>query len=334
MNTHRTRPDSLQDPIRLKGLLKQTEVRLNKEHGPKLAKSIMDKLHVLADGIDHAHNKDGLVLFASEGFSDKVRLPIPVIERITVDAAFATRDLFRALHHETEYYVLLLNRSQARLFHAFNGKVEAEITDGFPMANNVAGADAVRQLGDREPEVVQEFFNRVDKALVQVINAQPLPVVLASERRNVDHYRTVADKQEFLKAEFKPSREDLTPLHLVEEAWEVFAPMVKERYASQVNALDRAVSAGRLFSDHNDIWRALETGKGGTLFVKQGLFQPALLTDAGITLLPEEKREKAVALDDVIDEMIDRNLAIGGDAVFVSGPELDRFNGLALVARY
>lgn len=86
--------------------------------------------------------------------------------------------------------------------------------------------------------------------------------------------------------------------------------------------------------DHNDIWRSVQTGKGGTLFVKQGSFQPALLTNAGITLLPEEKREKAGAVDDIIDEMIDRNLAICGDTVFVSGPGPDRLNGLALVARY
>lgn len=54
--------------------------------------------------------------------------------------------------------------------------------------------------------------------------------------------------------------------------------------------------------DHNDIWRSVQTGKGGTLFVKQGSFQPALLTNAGITLLPEEKREKAGAVDDIIDD--------------------------------
>lgn len=334
LNTHRTRPDSLQDPIRLKDLLRTAQARLEKEHGSAIAAAVMARLNALASDIDHAHNKDSLVLFASEDFAGRARLSVPVIERITLDEVFATRDLFRALHEETAYYVLLLNRGQARLFQALKGKLEEEAANGFPLSNNVSGADAVKQLGDREAGVVKEFFNRVDKALLQVVHAQPLPVVLAAERRNVDYYRAVADRPEFLKAAFKPSREDLSPPLLIAEAWEAFAPMVKQQQQERVAELEKAVSAGRLFSDLNDIWRNLQAGRGGTLFVKQGLFRPAMITEAGIEELPREMREKPGAMDDIIDEMIDINLAVGGDAVFISGNALDRFNGLALATRY
>lgn len=335
MNTHRTRPDNLQDPILLKQLIKTAEARLTRDHAPKLAKAVLAKLNAMAGGIDHEHNKEGLVLFAGTGFAELVKLSVPVIDRVTVDDSFATRDLLRALHQEAEYYVLWLNRVQARLVHALNGKVEGEVKSGFPVRNHIGGPVPAKEQDDRDQTVlIKEYFNRVDKALVKVINEQPLPVVLASESRNADHYRRIADKKEFIKASFNPTHDDITPLHLVEGAWKAYAPVVKAQYDSRVDALDKAVSAGRLITDHNDIWRALQEGRGGTLFVKQGLFQPAVLTDGHIELLPDRERDRKGAVDDIIDEMIEKNKRCGGGAVFVSGDDLNGYKGLALVTRY
>jgi hypothetical protein len=39
-------------------------------------------------------------------------------------------------------------------------------------------------------------------------------------------------------------------------------------------------------------------------------------------------------VDDLVDEMIEKNLDFGGDAVFVHGDELAPYNGLVLVTRY
>ncbi|MBZ0204838.1 MAG: hypothetical protein K8H89_00835 [Flavobacteriales bacterium] len=335
LNTHRTAPDCLKDPILLKELLKQAESRLSADHGAKIAQATMAKLNTMAGSIDHAHNLESLVLFANTEFSAHVKLPVAVVDRVTIDDTFATRDLYRALHREAEYYVLLLNRVEARLFQAINGKVEAEVRGDFPVKNSVAGSDAAKIVSNRDfTALVEEFFNRVDKALVKVINEEPLPVVLATESRNVDHYGRIADKKEFLKANFNPSHDDLTPHHLVEEAWKAYAPVVKSKYDQRTDALETAISAGRLLTDHNDIWRALQEGRGGTIFVKQGLFQPAMLNNGQIELLPGPERKRKGAVDDIIDEMIERNKAFGGDAVFVHGDELDRFNGLALVTRY
>ncbi len=335
LNTHRTRPDNQKDPIRLKDLLKQASARITTEHGSKVAEAIMGKLNAMAEKIDHAHNKESLVLFASADFADHVKLPISVTERVVVGDTFATRDLLRALHQQAEYYVLWLNRKQARLFQAANGKVEEEVAATFPIANNVATTDAAKQVADRDHAVlVEEYFNRVDKALVPVINENPLPVVLATESRNADHFRRVADKKEFIHAAFSPSREDLTPLHLVEEAWNAYRPEVKAAYNSQLNALGKAISAGQLLNDHNDIWRSVNEGRGETLFVKQGHFQPATLNDGRIELLHQADRVKKGAVDDIIDEMIEQNVAKGGSVMFVNGDELDRFNGLALATRY
>jgi len=47
----------------------------------------------------------------------------------------------------------------------------------------------------------------------------------------------------------------------------------------------------------------------------------------------ESKREKGV-IDDIIDEIIERNIAKGGDTVFVDDDDLSAFNGIGLQTRY
>lgn len=335
LNTHRTAPDYLKDPILLKNLLKDAENRLVDEHGKKVAEVVMAKLNAIAEKVDHAHNLEGLVLFANTEISGHAKVPVGVIDRVSVDDHFTTRDLVRAMQQGAEYYILWLNRNAARLVRAFNNQVVEEVKGDFPMKNGVATTDSAKQVADRDYGIlIKEYFNRVDKALVRVLNGDPLPVVLATEARNVEHYRAIADKKAFLKGAFNPSHDDLKPLHLVEEAWKAYGPIVKERYTDRVQMLETAVSSGKLHSDHNDVWQAINQGRGATLFVKEGLFQPALMVDEGIELLPADQRERHGAVDDIINEMINRNLTYGGDTVFVEGDELDRFNGLALVTRY
>ena len=98
--------------------------------------------------------------------------------------------------------------------------------------------------------------------------------------------------------------------------------------------LTGALNTGKLVTEYNDIWKAIQDGKGKTLFIRQGYFQPARLANGTIELAPDGQADRTDVVDDIIDEMIEINLKNGGDAVFLSNAELDRFNGLALTTRY
>ena len=84
--------------------------------------------------------------------------------------------------------------------------------------------------------------------------------------------------------------------------------------------------------DFNEIWKAVNNGRGKTLFVKQGYFQPARLQNNHIELIPPDQSEDA-NIDDIIDEMIEINLQHEGDSVFVEGNQLEKFNGLVLITK-
>ena len=87
-------------------------------------------------------------------------------------------------------------------------------------------------------------------------------------------------------------------------------------------------------SDFNGIWTAIQEGRGKTLFVKQGFYQPALLVGGEILLVEKLERDQKGVIDDIIDEMIEQNLSFGGDIVFLEGNELDEFQNVALITRY
>jgi hypothetical protein len=94
------------------------------------------------------------------------------------------------------------------------------------------------------------------------------------------------------------------------------------------------VSANKFVSDLQEIWNAVQQGRGKTLFVKRDYFQPALIDGDELMLLDQLDRTEKGAVDDIVDEIIEQNLAFGGDVVFLSGNELDKFDNIALTTRF
>ncbi len=335
LQTHRTTPDNEKDSILLKNLVKEAESRLRNDYEKNFANNMIARINKLAEGINHRHNKESLILFINENTAEYVRLPITVENRVVVDKTFATRDLVRALNRETSYYILVLGRDKARLIEAFNDKVVDEIEDGFPMVNsNLNPAQSSEAaIGSRQTNLAREFFNRVDKQLNKVQKKNLLPVIICTDESNYPEYLKIADKKETIAGKVDGNRMNEKAHHIVESVWPVMENLTVEKNNQRLAELKAAVNSRNFLIDFNEIWRAIKEGRGKTLFVKQGYFQPARLENNHIELVSSANTEPA-NVDDIIDEMLEKNLRFGGDAVFVTGNELEKFNGLALVTRF
>ncbi|MEO8962306.1 MAG: hypothetical protein ABI325_10510 [Ginsengibacter sp.] len=334
LQTHRTLPDNEKDPILLKNLIKEAHARLQESCGKSLVKVVMDKLNTLAENIDHRHNLESLILFANEDIADYTRLPIVVENRVVIDKTFATRDLIRALHQESSYYILVLSRDRARLIEALNDKVTKEIEKGFPVNSDLNPAQrSEAAIGNRQTNLLMEFFNRVDKQLNEVQKEKSLPVIVCTEESNYPEYLKIADRKEIITGKLNGNRMQDKAHHIVDLAWPVIKQLNKEKNNQRLAELHIAVNSQNFLTDFNEIWQAVNGGRGKTLFVKKGYFQPARLENNSIELITEENSVNS-NVDDIIDEMIEKNLDLGGDAVFINGEELDKFQGLVLVTRY
>lgn len=336
LNTHRTKPDSLKDAISLKNLVKEAETRLTEEFDRPVYEPIIEKLNLLVAEIDHNYNLEGMVLFVSGELAEMVRLPLEVKDRVVIGDRFSTRDLVRAMNQDAAYYVLVFSRRGARLIEAFNDRVVREIfNDVFPMPNPIIETDPlILTMPQGQDNIMENWFIQVDKAMMDVINAYPLPVVLACEKSNYDHFMKVAKKKDRIIGHINRTRTQEEARDIVEDAWKSVSGFLKMKNAARIDELKKAVSTGNFFTDFNDIWRAIGEGRGQTLFVKKGLIKPAIVRNGEIRLLDEPVPADEELVEDVVDLMIARNLAKGGDTVFVEGDELVEFQNLAMTARY
>lgn len=336
LETHRTIPENEKDPILLKNMMKEAETRLAAGYDKRVADNMIKRLRALAADIDHRHNQETLILFVNEHIAEYLRLPIHTANRVVIDKTFGTRDIVRALHSEIGYYILVLSRNEARLIEAFNDRVSEEITEGFPIQNTALNPSqrAEAAIASRQTKLVREFFNRVDKALIAVHKKNPLSVLICSDEPNYAEYMQVADSKQIIAGHFAGgNRLREKAHHIVEGAWPVMKTINTNKNNQRLQELGQAVNTGRFATDFNEIWNAVNSGRGSTLFVKQGFFQPAKIENGLLELVPNARANEA-NVDDVIDEMIERNLKSGGDTVFINGDELEKFNGLVLTTRY
>lgn len=337
LNTHRTKPDNLKDGLTLKNLVKEAETRLLADESKREAKKLIDKLSALVASIDHNFNLESLILFVNENIAQYVRLPISVEDRVVIDHTFATRDLVRALHFEANYYVLVLSQQKVRLIEAFNDKVIEEVGSPFPIVNTKFFSTNKAELSNasRQTNLVNEFFNSVDKEVNTIRKQNSLPVLICSEEGNYHEYLKIADqKNSILETYLNKNRLDEKDHAIVTEAWKIVKEYTKNKNRERKSELIEAVNANKFLSDLTEIWKAVLEGRVQTIFIEQGLFQPAILENNLITPVAEEGRANKEVIDDIYDEIIETSINFGGDVVFLEKGELTKFNGFGAITRY
>jgi hypothetical protein len=327
LNTNRSKPDNLNDPIALKNLVKHAVDRLHNDYDKHFVAPIIENINKVVESIDHLYNLDSLIIFANNNFAKYTRLSTKVEDRVVIDATFSTRDLVRSMNKESAYYILVINQDHARLIEANNDQVVEENKGVFPISNHLSNHRG-------QDSLIEEFFNQVDKKFLETTHDNPLSVLLATEARNATYYHKVADHKDSIIGEIHGNFRDTTAQEIVSEAWKMVSVWNKKNNLAQISALQQAVSEGKYVSDYNEIWSAIKEGRGQTLFVKTGFAQAAILKDNQLHLVSDDKRDDAGIIDDVIDEMVEQNLAFGGSTVFVEGEELADFQNIALLTRY
>lgn len=334
LNTHRTKPDNLQDPINLKNLLKEVDERLAQHYEVRRVRELMEKVNAVVDSIDHNYNLDSLAIFVNDDIAEFVRMPISVEDRVLVDQTFGTRDLVRNMHQAANYYTLVISRDEARLIEASSDKVVEEVKGEFPFKNETLYTTGSAQAStDTSDNLVREFFNRVDKALQTVLASHPLPVLVVTEERNFHFYSEIADNKAIILGHLNRNRNDEKAHHIVADAWPIVNELNLKQIEESKSELMQAVSQQNFLSDIGEIWRAVNEGRGDKLFVQKGFFQPAVVSDNGtVTLLSAENAHAQKAIDDIVDEVIERQFQFGGSVVFLD--DLADFQGLALKTRY
>jgi len=335
LNTHRHHPENQQDRIHLKNLQNEAVREMEAKWEKEVCRAIGDRLETLVEEIDHESNLDSLLIFVNPDFTQIKRLPIPVINRVAAGERFYLRDLFRVLQYKQRYYVLVLSRDKARLLKANMQELEEEVQEGFPFENQDLFTTDTFKLSTNKGQdnLIEEFFNRVDKDFQEVWLKDRLPLVVCTEERNFFHFEKVADRKKLIIGHLNMNRLDEKGNAIIRDAWPIARAYNQAKYADRISELKRTVSSGKAFSDLNDIWKQVQEGRGHILFVQEDYLQPAVEQNGQWAVLSPASPPTPQADPDVLDRLMEMTYLLGGEIIFSDQKALAEFQGLGLVGR-
>ncbi len=337
--THRTAPANKKDRIVVKNLVAQGLKRLHGEFKKREVAALVQNLKKLVDGIDWEHAQDGLALFASGKVATALALPFRVKARVMIDASFATRDLSFTLNRAPRYRVLTLSEKPTRLYEASTNVVSEYTAKPFPLthkgpggASKLPGGQGINRSAVRA-DAHRQFFTKVAEAVAVLQKQDPLPLVVVGVDRYLAFYEEVTGDVESIIGLVAGNHDTTSPRDLGRLVWPVFQAGATHQRTRALMRLDAAVSANRHASGIDQVWRAAYDKRCQTLLVDTDFSHPADLSPEGDQLLSYTGKG-AAALDDAVDDLIERVIADGGEVFFYEPGTLELHQQIAAILRY
>lgn len=336
LDTHRTHPDSLQDEIVLKNLLKEAEERVIEEYGKRSVASLLEKIENVTSEIDPNYNLDSLHLFLSNDTQEIVKLAWSTSnDGVHISENFAIRSIIKSYNRSENYLILVLSQGGVQLYEAQNDGIVQEIkNDDFPFSQTPyyntfpdRGSDA-KHLDD----LVREFFNKVDKALVKVHNETDLNCVVISTPENYGFLQQVADKPQVYIGHAAIDYNNSAPHHVVQQSWEIVAQLQHERRIAAIEEMKEAVGQGNVVTDLQEIYQAAIDGRGDMLIVHQDFSQPVnMIDDRTFDIIDDATIP--FAIDDITSTIAWEVLSKKGRVFFTSQEEIKDLGKIVLKTR-
>lgn len=215
--THRGGPETRQDPIRLKNLLRIAEERLGDlGHADKAKKILKPVWNLIPDTDFWTHQQEGLALFASPSGFRHFHLPYEAPELAVASNDFYLKPLLPLFSKDEHFYILALSKNVVKLYEANRYSIRhievpslpesmaesLQYDDGQPElqqrsigptvnpknraaqehgAGMFHGHGGAREIRDEE---LLRYFRTVNRGLLRQLNGSQLPLVLAG----VDYY--------------------------------------------------------------------------------------------------------------------------------------------------
>ena len=357
--TFRQYPDSQQNLIRYRNLLRELKDALEQKHRNQNFGSLLDSFDRLAEDDEFwAHPQDGIAVFAAPGFShvEKVQRTMP--ELIVVNDHLHVKPLVRVYQSEDTYQILALGRGEVKLYQG-NRYVLDEVVMApsvprtidealgpntpaqgvarmatFSAGKGPQGATAHHGHGSKMDDVhidMERFFRAVDRAITEA-HSKPsaLPLILAALPEYHSHFRQVSHNPYLLDDGIPINAEAVTPEALRDQAWRLMEPRYHARLAQLIDMYHAAHARGLATDDLTHALEFATDGRVGTLLVEAERRIPGHVDGR----MPRHADPKEPAAGDILDDLAERVLKTGGQTIVAPHGSMPSRTGLAAVFRY
>jgi Bacterial archaeo-eukaryotic release factor family 3 len=356
--THRHYPDNRQDPIRFRNLVKAMEESLRQKYPTREVQPLLAPFQALAGDHDFwNHTLDGLAVLGAPGMFRVYRLQRPVAELVVVADSFHTKPLMRILQSADRYQVLGLSRGEIKLFEGNRDALdEVELARGVPRTitealgeeltephltvasyGKGAGGPAMHHgHGSKKDEVdidTERFFRAIDRAVLEH-HSRPsgLPLILAALPEYHTLFRQVSHNP-FLMAEGIDIHPDALPIDALRaRAWRAVEPRYLARLAGLVETFGQARSTGLGADELAQIAEAAVSGRVSTLLIEADRQVPGRMDAATGRIEFDDLAHPGV--DDLLDDLGELVLKMGGEVVVVPAERMPTPTGIAAIYRF
>ncbi len=341
--------DLQQTEIRLKNLLAQTEERLLKNHEARKIAPIMSRLHALADGVDVHRRAGGIAIFANPDFGRVMYLATPLEERVVIDDNFATREIVRALLTSPRYRVLSLTEESAQLYEGRRDRLRPIENGHFPLTRGIEGVETELtstygvEVSELQKAEQRDFSERVEDALKEVSDHDPLPLALVGVERTLASFdKAVAgdtDEKFNIIARMHGNYEKVGIAEMEGKLWPLVMPNLNGDRERAKERLEEAVGVDKAAFGLSKVWEHANTGRVDTLLVERDYHETARIVESEMpfgTLETGAQDDNKVSktLPDAVDEIVELVMKNSGDVVFVDPNELIEPGHIAAILRY
>jgi len=337
LNTHRTHPDSLKDEILLKNLLFEAEKRIIEEYGKRQVASLLEKIKNVGTEINRDYNLDSLHLFLSNDTKEFIKITWPTHEdKVQIGETFDLRSIIKAYNRVKEYYILELSQGGVHLYEAMNDAIIKEIkNEYFPFGPNPNHPIDNERKSEAKlmDDLVKEYFNDVDKAVVNAYNELDLDCVVICTEDNYSRLLEVADRPEIYIGHIPIDYNNTAKHQLAAQGWNFIKEKMHKERGLAIAEMKEAVGAGIVLTDIAEIYQAAVDGRGDTLIVYEEFSQPAKIIDERTIEIVENTIADGV-VEDITSDIAWEVMSKKGRVIFTLQDEIKELGEIVLKTRY
>ena len=357
--THRADTETLQDPIRLKHLLRDAEQQLERRGiEARAVRDLLDPLRELVHQYEFwQHQADGLAIFRSPDLFRSYRVSFTVPELAIAAARFHLKPLIPALGTCRRFYILALSQDEAKVYEATRTSI-AEVEMPGMLENQIASSgqrvlesQAHSHSAGRQPsgphlaffhghgmreddrkQALLTYFRRVDETVRKRLSDERTPIVLAAVDYLCPIYRQASSSPNLLSEEIHRNPAGFTPKELHRRAWAIVTSYFQEDRERAVDEYHQLWHTQRTSKDLPAIVTASLQGRIKVLFVAVGTQEWGHVDSSTSEVIQSEQRSPQD--QDLLNSAAIETFIAGGTVCAVPPDQVPGKGSVAAIFRY